>query len=937
MLSRPERSEPARFRLLGGVRVLDGAGREVSVGPAKRQLVLAALLVDANRLVTVDALVYRSWGDAPPSQVAGVLRAHLSRVRTSLSLIGSGGSRPALVRRPGGYELDVDPDQVDVHRVRSLLAAADEAADDEQRATLLDRAREVSTGDPLAGLSGAWAEETAASLRREQVDLTVAWAGAQLRLGRVGAAVVGALGRLAERDPFDEVLGTAFLEALAASGRRAQALAEYGRIRQHMLAELGSEPGPALRAVHKSLLEPDVAAATWTIRRSGAARAAVAAELPPAVQPFCGRDADLVALDAARTGSTRTVVLTGAGGVGKTALAVQWAWQWRAYFPDGQFYLDLRGLDADPVPAGRVLVHFLRVLGVPAANIPSELDERAALYRSRLAERRALVLLDNAGSSSQVRPLLPGSPSCLALVTSRRRLDGLVALDGADRLSVEVLDSAASVELLETMLSGAGSGPNRTSDNSLHRLAELCGGLPLALRIAAARVLADPAQSVPALVSELAGTHRLAGLDDEHGDVAVRGAFELSYRTLPPAAARAFRLLGLAPATGDGLGVPAAAALLDADEPATREALGVLADAHLVAPRSDDRHDMHDLARLYARDQAASTKSGRSADDAVRRLLLWYVRSCDAADHVLSHGRPFLSRPAAARGVPGSFSDQTAALAWFRAEAATLRALVLLAAERRWDDLTWQLAESQAEVLRREHRADDLLAASDLGAAAARRVGNLGAEALLTNTGGIARVLTGRIDDAVDRMQRAAELHLQDGNLSRAGLTRMNVGSARSDQGRYDQARSEFLAALDLLERADHPAGMAICFCNLGELQRRRGEHADAERYLRRAIHVGTGLGTQRDLAIARENLAAVLAAVDRPDEALDEYARALAAARAAGDRLTEGRALTGRGDLLATHGHTAQAMPEWQAALQVMETIGSPEAAAVRERLTPR
>lgn len=304
---------------------------------------------------------------------------------------------------------------------------------------------------------------------------------------------------------------------------------------------------------------------------------------------------------------------------------------------------------------------------------------------------------------------------------------------------------------------------------------------------------------------------------------------------------------------------------------------------------------------------------------------------------MLSQGRPFLNRPAAARGVPGSFADETAALAWFQAEAATLRALVLLAAERRWDDLTWQLAESQAEVLRREHRADDLLAASDLGAAAARRVGNLGAEALLTNTGGIACVLTGRLDDAVDRMQRAAEFHLRDGNLSRAGVTRMNVGSARSDQGRYDQARSEFLTALDLLERADHAPGMAICFCNLGELQRRCGEHADAERYLRRAIEIGTGLGTERDLAVARENLAAVLAAVDRPDEAYDEYVRALVAARAAGDRLTEGRALAGRGDLLATLGRTAQAMPEWRRALDILEHIGSPEAAAVRDRLAAR
>ena len=916
------------FRLLGGVRVTDGAGREVPVGPAKRQLVLAALLADAGRLVTADCLVDRGWGAAPPPQVAGVLRAHLSRIRAQLILVRGDGSRPGLVRRSGGYLLDVDPGQVDVHRSRALAVAADAAADDEQRAALLGLAREVSAGDPLAGLSGAWAEETAAALRREQGNLTVAWATVQLRLGRV-AAVVEALGEAVERDRFDEVLAAAFLEALAASGRRARALAEYGRIRAHLLAELGTEPGPELRAVHRALLEPDAAPA---VRGPGAGRAPVA-QLPPAVRPFHGRDADLAALDAARTGPARTVVVTGPGGVGKTALVVQWAWQRREHFPDGQVHLDLRGLDAEAVPPGRVLEHLLRVLGVPAADVPADLDERAALYRSRMAGRRMLVLLDNAGSSAQVRPLLPGSPSCFAVVTSRWRLDGLVAQDGADRSTVEVLDEAASVALLASMLSGARTGPAPDAD-SLHRLARLCGGLPLALRIAAARVLADPARSVPALVSELAGTHRLAGLVVEDGDVAVRGAFALSYRALPADQARAFALLGLAPATGEGLGVPAAAALIGADDATTRRVLGALADAHLVVPRPDGRYDMHDLLRLYAREQAASADDS-SADDALRRLLLWYARRSDAADRPLSRGRPVLPRPAATRGDPGSFADEAAALAWFRAEAAMLRALTLLAAERRWDDLTWPLAESQAEVLRREHRVDDLLAVSDLGATAAHRAGNRTAEALLTNTGGIARLLAGDFDDAVDRQRRAAELHLRDGNLARAGLTRMNVGSSRSDQGRYDEARQEYQAALELLERAGHPAGLALCFCNLGELLRRCGEYADAERYLRRAIDAGAGLGTQRDLAIARENLAEVLAAVDRPDEAFDEYAAALVAARAAGDRLTEGRALLGRGDLLARLGRTAQAGLEWQEALTVLADIGAPEAVAVHDRLT--
>lgn len=355
---------------------------------------------------------------------------------------------------------------------------------------------------------------------------------------------------------------------------------------------------------------------------------------------------------------------------------------------------------------------------------------------------------------------------------------------------------------------------------------------------------------------------------------------------------------------------------------------------HLVTCRPDGRYDMHDLIRLHAREQPASAGSPGSAEDGLRRLLLWYVRSCDAADHVLSRGRPFLSRPATACGAPGAFPDEASALAWFQAETATLLTLLHLAAERGWHDLAWMLAVSQAEMLQREHRTKDLLAVSTVGATAASRDGNVSAEALLTNAGGIACALAGRFEDGVSRLQHAAKLYLRDGNLGRAGLTRMNVGSTRSNQGDYYQAMSDYMAALGLLEMAGHASGVAICNCNLGELHRRLGDHAEAELYLRRAADL-----SPRSAADATSpspwNLAEVLAATDRPDEALDGFGQALAVARAAGDRLTEGRALAGRGDLLATLGRAGQATSQWRAAVQIMDDIGSPEAAAVRDRLT--
>lgn len=531
------------FRLLGPVEARVGGGR-VDLGPAKQRCVLAVLLAQAGRPVPTDVLIARVWGTTPPAEARGTLYSYLTRLRRILAGTGAGPERTA-----GGYVLAVPADRVDLHR---FMAAGDLAA-----------ACAQWRGEPLYGLSGDWVEQVRAGLRRRHVALLAAWADAALAAGDA-AAVVERLGGALDEYPHAESLIEVFLRALRADGRTAEALEFFEAKRTQLRADLGVRPGVALREIHRQLLGP----------------ATVKPGRPPAAPAgFAGRSAALAQLDDAALSAASVIVISGPGGVGKTALALTWSQ--RVGLPDGCLHIDLRGYArGEPMRASEALSTLLQALGVAPEDVPIDDASAAALYRSLLAGRRMLVLLDNAGSAEQVRPLLPGTPGSLAVITGRDRLGDLVANVGARRVCLGPLDDDEAIELLCRTL---GEDRVHGDEAGAAELAASCGRFPLALRIAAAHLVEQPALSL--------GRY-------EAPTFAVHASFALSYRRLPDAERRVFRLLGSHP--GPDFTVETVVALTGLPPAKAKRALRLLASANLVEQRTSARFAFHDLLRHYA-------------------------------------------------------------------------------------------------------------------------------------------------------------------------------------------------------------------------------------------------------------------------------------------------------------------------------------------------
>jgi DNA-binding SARP family transcriptional activator len=649
-------------RLLGPVEIRAGA-RWLDLGPPQQRAVLAALAVDAGRPVMLRTLIDRVWDDAPPVGAKPALYAHITRIRQALDAAAattadgpdSGGEPPArLFRRAGGYLLEVEPDQIDLRRFRRLASTArDPQRSDTDRVELLREALDLWRGVPLADLPGEWAARMRNNWQQQRLDAVVHWSHAQLRLGRTDE-VIGALRDLAADHPRAEPLVGVLMRAFAAAGRDAEALDCYAAARTRLVHELGTEPGADLRAVHTAVLRGDLRAAARS-RVTGGAPArptggrALPAQLPADVHAFTGRQDELAELDrllagpgpaglpglqglpgraglagpgglagpaaaagaATAAGEPTAVVIaaiSGTAGVGKTALAVRWAHRTRDRFPDGQLYVDLRGYDPEqPVSATDALAGFLTALGVPAAEIPPAVDDRAARFRTEITGRRLLLLLDNAATVDQVRPLLPGAASCFVLVTSRDSLAGLIARHGAHRLDLDLLPLPDAVTLLRTLLGGRVVAEPAAAAT----LAEQCARLPLALRVAAELAASRPATPLRQIVTDLADDRRRLDLLDAGGDrhTAVRAVFSWSYRHLPAHAAQAFRLLGIYP--GPDLDPQATATLFDTSLDGARQLLDLLARAHLIQPArrhpaDTGRYGMHDLLRAYATQLASA-------------------------------------------------------------------------------------------------------------------------------------------------------------------------------------------------------------------------------------------------------------------------------------------------------------------------------------------
>lgn len=702
------------LRLLGPVR-WETAGGDLDLGTVKQRTVLAVLAADAGRLVSWSQLVDRVWDEGAGQGARQALYTYATRVRRVLAAAGAAGAGPArLLRRPGGYLLEMDPRKIDVHQFDRLVAeAADPSSLQDRRARLLEDALALWHGVPLADLPGDWAARMRISWQPRQVDVALSWAQTRLRLGEP-EPVIGRLRDLVADHPLMEPLMAALIQALAAAGRQAEALQCYAACRARLADELGTEPGSELRELHEAVLRgsavPRIAASPAAEnRRDLGVVCPVPAQLPADVPAFAGRTEHLTRLDALLPPATSTTAVitavSGTAGIGKTTLAVHWAHQIADQFPGGQLYVNLRGYD----PSGRALDlatavrGFLDALGVPPERIPTDLDTQTALYRSMIADKRMLVIIDNARDADHARPLLPGAPGCLAVVTSRDSLTELVAGDGAHALTLDLLTHTEARELLSHRLT-----PCRVAAEpaAVNQIITTCAGLPLALALIAARAATHPRFPLTALAAELSDTTRqLNTLDTGEILGQLQAVFSWSYTTLTPPAARVFRLLGLHP--GPHISTPAAASLAGLSPARTRPLLAKLIRAGLLTEPMPGRYGFHDLLRAYATHLTHTIDSDQIREMATLRMLDHYAHTAHTADHHMHPDRdpvPMPLDPAAPGTTPEPLADQQTAIEWLNAERPVLLATQQLAANAGRDTHTWQLAWALNTVLRRRGR-----------------------------------------------------------------------------------------------------------------------------------------------------------------------------------------------------------------------------------------
>ncbi len=913
------------LRLLGPVEAR-ADGRPIPLGARKQRLVLAILALEANRQVPVERLVDLVWPDGAPRTATHAVRVCVSGLRTALA---AAGTAIDIATRGSGYLLAIDPSHVDVHRFRALVASAREAAGDAARVTLLDRALDLWSGPALAGTAPAATQERlCAGLEEARLAAVEDRLDALLRLGR-HRDLVDELADLVADYPLRERLAGQQMLALYRSGRPGDALAAYRRVRHDLVEQLGLDPGAALQTLQAAILRgaDPVPVAAAPVAAGAGTSGPVPAQLPAAVDGFAGRAEELAALDAvaALAGAIAAVaVIGGTAGVGKTTLAVHWAQRHRGRYPDGQLYVNLRGRGpGTPMRPEQALGGFLRALGVPAEQIPLDVDEAAARYRTLLADRRMLVLLDNAVGVDQVRPLLPAGTGCLALVTSRDRLAGLAVRDGARLLRLDTLAPDDSVELLAALLGHErlSAEPKAAAD-----LARLCGYLPLALRIAAAQLVRHPVRPIADLVARLRDGDRLAVLEIEGDEQsAVRAAFDLSYVALKPEARRVFRLAGLLP--GTDLTAPAAAALTASTTAQTERILAQLTDAHLLDEPVPGRYLPHDLLRLYAQTLTEAEDGPAERRAATRRLYDFYLHTTDAAARLLYPQMQRLPLPAAA-GRAADLADPAAALTWLQAE----RANLVAAAERAATDgprpVAWLLVDAMRGYFwMRRYTAEWLaagaaaltaatadgdhqgLAAAHLCLAQAHRflshhdtalehfadavthAGRAGwRQGEAAATGSIANLYwdRGRLADAAEYHRRAGAIFRQTGEPGGEAVSLNNLGNIQLDSGALREGAENLARALDMYRRIGAHNGQAHVLNSLGNAYHAQGLVDAALDCLGQALALHRGAGSREGEADTLNNLAEVHLDTDRLDEAQRLAEASLAIAVDAADRRVE-------------------------------------------------
>ncbi|MFF4427902.1 BTAD domain-containing putative transcriptional regulator [Streptomyces sp. NPDC001513] len=957
------------FRLLGPVEAWRGEG-QLTIAGRKPRALLAALLLEHGQVVSAETLIDRVWGDSPPDSARTLVQTYVWVLRRALGDV--------IESRPAGYRIRVAPAWTDRGRFAELAARGSAAAADgryAEAAALFTQGLDLWRGPALGGIGDALGV-AAAGLDEERLVVMEQRAQAQLDAGT--PVVVAELRALVAAHPTRERARKHLMLALHRAGRHAEALEVFAQGRQALADELGVEPGPDLQALHVSILrasdDPTGHASALTVARgdeagcehgdSVPASVPVPALLPPATADFTARARPLAELvrhlvgAGGDTASTRTAlpvcVISGTGGVGKSALAVEVAHRTAEAYPDGHLYADLSGATTAATPE-EVLARFLRALGRP---VPDSLHERVDLFRTTLAGRRMLLVLDDAGSEAQVRPLLPGAASCAVLVTSRSRLP---ALTGAHRIELDVLGPAEAVALLARV---AGAERVAAEPAAAECIARLCGHLPLALRTAGARLATRRHWTLRTLVERLSDEYRR--LDElAVGDIAVRASVALSYEALDDGARRAFRLLG-------ALGVPDFApwlvtALLDTDPRTADDAVERLTDAHLLSVVSGGRggglrYRLHDLHRVYAAERAAAEDAPRLLRDAATRALgswLWLIRRHAAA--APSGELEMCAHYTTARAGAPVAED---AAAWYESEAAALVAAVERAAALDLAlparEVALALGSSSFGVA---NRFEEWWRTHDAAIAATRRAGDRSGEAMLLAGLGQLRYSQDRYGEALAYFEQARALVEKTDDLRGLAVVLAGTGSVHREQGRFAAARaalsraaegfrvtrddaglgyaSRLAASVDLeqgrheqalttLEEAHHAyrrlgsrRGVALTLRTTGLVHRALGDHSVAERLFEQALGMLQDLGDE--LMIAYTRLALSKTRIRLGTATLPPLLDALAVCRAHHDTLGEGMALRTLGEFHLAAGRPGQAAGPLLHALRVWEPLGVP------------
>ena len=932
------------FRVLGSLEVSASDGPVRLAGRRQRTL-LAVLLVNADRAVPLDTLIDAVWEQDPPATAKRQVQNSISALRRLLdrgsrdpdkaSTIANEGNAYRL--RLGAGELDAWIFRAQVDKAQRLSAAGQVGEAAAELRAALRRWR----GPALAGLGGGVLAAAAARLDEQRRAAVEECLALELRLGR-HTDLIGELTELVATYPLSERLVRHLIVALHRSGRQADALEAYRHLRERLADELGLEPSIALRELHTAILKDEDDGAALVPRPPVAPAStarAVPAQLPAEVPGFTGRADQLKELDQMLPDGATDVMISaiaGTAGVGKTALAVHWGQRVRQHFPDGQLYVNLRGFrpDAVPVHPSEALRGFLDALEVPPERIPVDLAVRSALYRSLLADRRMLVVLDNADATDQVRPLLPGSRTCLVVVTSRNLLSGLVAAEGARPVVLDLVDSAEAHQMLALRL---GRERLAAEPEAVDEIIARCTRLPLALAVAAARAATHPGFPLATLAAELRAAR--GGLDAfSGGDPAtdVRAVFSWSYRQLSGPTQRLFRLLGSQP--GPDISAPAAGSLAGLPAAAVHPLLTELAGVRLITEHTPGRYACHDLLRAYATELAHTSDTVAERHAALHRLLDHYLHSACAADRLLDPYRDPITIPPPRSGVSAERpADHDQAMSWFAVELAGLLAAIDRAEESGFDAYAWRLAWALAYFLERRGRWEPWAAAQRTALAAARRLDDETGQAHAHRSLGRVHVHLGRVEEAVAHLRQAQRFYRAVGDA--AGQARVHFDLCWISDRRGDHRRSLEHAqrALDLFGTMGHQSGKARALNNVSWGHNALGDHERALDSAEQALRLNQEIGDRWGEADTWDVLGHAHHGLGHHPESIACYQRAADRYRGLGHRWGEAGAVARLGDAHHAADDAEAADDAWRRAVAILDELGHPDADKVRAKLRSR